>query len=601
MGAWDEDRRSELAGVFEQSGLSYASDVWQRVEPLLQSYADEWAASYDATCADTRVHGRQPVADMELRLACLREARAELVALVDLVAEGDPEVLRQAVELSVRLRPLDQCEEVSRLRDRKLLPADPELAQQVELARGRLARATTLDRAGRWRQAGQTANEVLETAQALEFVPLQAEAMHELGHSELRLAEYESANLKLQRAYTLALRHDMDGLAAAATTQLVRASTERGEYGEAVLWGVTAGALVERWGDPLGQIAFASEMAVLERQRGNLDAAGEHLDRALEIGEEKLGPDAPELATTLNAYGALMWQRGEFDAAREYFTRSIEVIERVYGTSHPHLNSSLVNLGIIEAEQGNYTAAQDLMERSLARQREVYGDQSLEVALALNNLGSLWLQRRDAAKARPLLERSLRIREQKLDPDHPSIAGSLTNLAELAHLEGDIGRAQADYERAIEIRERKLGTEDVRIAPILEALGDIAEERGDTDEAVAAYRRSVELKRKAMGDKNLRVSYPLLDLGQVLLQDGRPREALPYFEEVLEIRLATEAGPLLRSEAHYWLGKARWALGDGALARTSVETALELARQAEEDLIGAGEQAERWLSEHGTP
>jgi tetratricopeptide (TPR) repeat protein len=78
----------------------------------------------------------------------------------------------------------------------------------------------------------------------------------------------------------------------------------------------------------LGSIAY---------RRGQIDAAEQHLARALDLKEDLLGPDHPELAATLNNLGLVRHTRGDLANARAMYQRAITILERTVDPTHPTL------------------------------------------------------------------------------------------------------------------------------------------------------------------------------------------------------------------------------------------------------------------------
>ena len=122
-------------------------------------------------------------------------------------------------------------------------------------------------------------------------------------------------------------------------------------------------------------------------------------ERALKIREKALGPDHPDVATSLNNLAVLLHVQGDYTAARPLYERALKIKEQALGPDHPDLALSLNNLAALLKVQGDYTA------------------------LLFKVRGY------DYAAARALYERALKIREKALGPDHPLVATSLNNLA----------------------------------------------------------------------------------------------------------------------------------------------------------------------------
>jgi CHAT domain-containing protein/Tfp pilus assembly protein PilF len=155
------------------------------------------------------------------------------------------------------------------------------------------------------------------------------------------------------------------------------------------------------------------------------------LQRALQIREEILGPQHPNVAVTLNALAASYEDLRDYGHALPMYQRALELRERALGPKH------------------------------------------YDVAIALNNLGQLYAKLGDAEKARPLLERSLHIREEVLGRDHPAVANALTGLARVLASGGQFDEAERLLDRALRLTERALGPWSPELAKMLDLLGQV--------------------------------------------------------------------------------------------------------------------------------
>ena len=77
-------------------------------------------------------------------------------------------------------------------------------------------------------------------------------------------------------------------------------------------------------------------------------------------------------------------------------------MERALGPDHPNVATSLNNLAVLYKTQGRYADAEPLYKRSLAIREKALGPDHPDVATSLNNLAALYknsgpLRRRRAA------------------------------------------------------------------------------------------------------------------------------------------------------------------------------------------------------------
>ena len=165
----------------------------------------------------------------------------------------------------------------------------------------------------------------------------------------------------------------------------------------------------------LGLAAMADASWLLDRAgtylqvQAQLTDARPLLERALAIGEDVYGPDAPVVAARLNNLAGILQDLGDLAGARPLQERALAIYEAVYGPDHPEVATDLNNLAQVLRGLGDLAGARALEERSLAIDEAAYGPDHPEVAIRLNNLARILQDLGDPAGARPLQERALAI------------------------------------------------------------------------------------------------------------------------------------------------------------------------------------------------
>jgi tetratricopeptide (TPR) repeat protein len=141
--------------------------------------------------------------------------------------------------------------------------------------------------------------------------------------------------------------------------------------------------------DDLAVASTLYNLAILRRQQGQLDEAGQLYRRGLEIRERKQGPNHPDVATVLNNLAALEAARGRYDAAQPLLERALTIRETVLGNQHILTAESMNNLALLYAAQGNATAAEPLYQRAIAVLEKAGGPGNGELDRVLDNYAAL--------------------------------------------------------------------------------------------------------------------------------------------------------------------------------------------------------------------
>jgi len=546
-GVWDRERAQQARAAFLATGVPYAAETWPKVQATLDAHARAWAGRREDACAAT-MRGEATAELLELRNECLDARLRELDALVGALVTADAATVERALQASSGLPPLAICDDERYLRARIKPPADPALAERVERARKLLARAAARRDAGRPREAREIAAAVRRASQDLDYPPLHAEALLELGRGEEATADYTLAQEHLRAAYHLALGIAADPVAADAAIALSLVYYRTNEYADSFAWSEHARSLLARSDEPPEQMV----MYLLHRSYAQ-SRLGLHVDaiasatRALELAEASFPPHDPRRGRMLAGLAHAWWASGDDVQALDLFKRSQLSWRDGLGADHPFVASSAINISTIYIERRAFDDA--------------------------------------AAALRPALE----IMERAFGPDHPNVADTLVNLASLATIQGRLADAAAACERALRIYLRVDPDRPV-IMDLLADLGDLQHLRGRHDEALASLRHALALRGRLPAPEPALQAQLRVTIGDVLAAMRRPEAAADEYRAAREL-LARQ--PDAQVELGVLAGLARLARERGAAAEAEA-----LARQGLA-LAGADHERAPILTEHG--
>jgi tetratricopeptide (TPR) repeat protein len=94
--------------------------------------------------------------------------------------------------------------------------------------------------------------------------------------------------------------------------------------------------------------------------------AEQALREALELKEQSLGPDHPDIPRTLDKLAELYKANGKFEPAIALLSKSLKTKERLYGPEDPTVATTLKSLADLYRLQGRYAEAEPLAKRALA-------------------------------------------------------------------------------------------------------------------------------------------------------------------------------------------------------------------------------------------
>jgi len=425
------DRREAVHRAFLATATSYAPETWARVSGLLDDYARRWSGAYTDTCEATHVRGEQSEDVLDLRMSCLEQPRAALRALTDVLGRADGAVVMQAVNGAQALPPLDRCADVAALKAAVPPPADASTRARVDAVRAKLADVKALIDTGQLSTARVEIAPLVTAARSLAYDPLLAEVLAAQAWLAERMSHPADAEKIEEEAFALALASRRDDVALESAA-LLSGITGYGlaHYDDADRWDRFGQALLKRLGTghARAEAWLAQDRSLTRIARGDLQGALVDLRAALAIKERALGPDHPDVGTSLASIGTLLTDMDDYQGALEADNRHLELWRRAYGAENPLLAHPLGNRGEALALLGRYAEAEKDLREAIARWPSIVGVDHPNIAYPLTALGKSLLAVGRAREAIPVLERAVRIRERN-EPKRDMIAESQFALA----------------------------------------------------------------------------------------------------------------------------------------------------------------------------
>jgi len=204
-------------------------------------------------------------------------------------------------------------------------------------------------------------------------------------------------------------------------------------------------------------VSLCNELGSHLMNVGAYSEAQFYLRQALTIRQKALGPEHPDVATSLNNLAELYHNQGKYQQAEPLFQQALTIRQKALGPEHPHVATSLNDLAVLYQDQGKYQQAEPLFQQALTIRQKALGPEHPDVATSLNNLAGLYQDQGKYQQAEPLFQQALTILQKALGPEHPHVATSLNDLAVLYHNQGKYQQAEPLYLRAIAIYQKTFG------------------------------------------------------------------------------------------------------------------------------------------------
>ena len=594
---WDAQRRQQIETAVLGTGVGFASDVWERIGPGLDTWAAAWVTMHTDACEATQRRHEQSEAVMDLRMACLHRARLDLDAAADVLSEATPKVVRKAHNVVDGLPQLERCADIEALQA-KIAPPDADEVDAVEAVHADLAEARAQERGGKYERATAAIRNAELKLEGLRYAPVRTHVRLALGLVQLVTADYPAAEQSFRDVQRLGAPLRQYAQVRHATTMLIFViGHAQGRHAEALALRDIAEGLAS--GDDQAEAATHTNIGAVLHGLGRFEEAEAEHRAAVAILRAALGPEHAKVARAeANVGGALVFQ-GKLDEAEAVNRSVLAKFQVALGPNHPVTAQTQGNLASILIELGKLDEAEAMLRAATAILRTALGGDHPLVAQSLESLGRILTKRGKHAQAEAEFRAALALRVRTVGADNPAIAASHSALGDALSAGGKHTAAEAEFRAALAVLS---GKDDPRkVARTREQLAASLASQSKHAAAAAEYRHILELRR-GLGDDGVGIAECRLDLGAALLASGDRTAATPELVSAWEALSKPGVAPALRARAAGTLARAQWPDSTRReQANALVSEALALYADNDAEGTPLPPELEAWLLAHAEP
>jgi len=236
------------------------------------------------------------------------------------------------------------------------------------------------------------------------------------------------------------------------------------------------------------------------RDRAQYAQAETLIKHALALREQLLGPEHPEIATTLDSLASIYFEQGKYLEAEPLYQQALTIREQSLGPEHPDVATSLSTVAHLRyfIHENTYDEAEQMFRRALAIREKALGKEHADVALTLQTLGHLYNYQGKYEQALVLYRQALEIRQRVLGIDHPDLVDLLFSMGRTYHRMSQHDQAEAFYQRSIALCET-VAPDHPQRGLLLDNMGILSMDRGMYDKAEQYFKHSLAIHEKAFG------------------------------------------------------------------------------------------------------
>lgn len=434
---WNADRRAQLTQVATTRGGPAAASAIGVFASRVDQYTSDWRAMFHESCEATQIHHSQSAEAMDLRMACLDQRLAELGALVDVMNDAGPEVLRKAGEVVDGLPPVAECADLKALREVVRRPTDPAIAKRLDAIDGDLARLTALYAIGDVTKTLALADTVIGESKAAGYAPQIAESLYWRGRAIADRDGGAEAEAMFDQTFASALGAGQDQRAADAAARIAQEALWAARLPDFERWSRISHALATRSG-AVAVTRFVDQLGCMANHW--LGKPRTRLACLRELAARKDGTPNEWLVTTL---GIAASEAGEPAEAIHWLEQGVELARAENGADHPRTLEMRAYLCHGLAELGDYDRAAGECRDALARLQKIAPDDTVLISRLQLYLSDATTALHHPEESRPLLEAAL------ANGDDEIKLAAKSSLSELSGKHDDASAAVAEHKEAL--------------------------------------------------------------------------------------------------------------------------------------------------------
>ncbi len=242
--------------------------------------------------------------------------------------------------------------------------------------------------------------------------------------------------------------------------------------------------------------------------------AGASANAASQSQKNKTGDVLPA-AAKLYSESLELYRQGSYEKAQQAGERALELREQALGPDNPEVAMVLTLLGRIADGENDYARGAALFQTALAIDEKALGKDDLAVAEVLDGQARNFTATAKYPEAEEAGKRALQIREAKLRQNDFLVAESLKTLANLYGEKSEFAKAESVASRALEITIHTYGPEDVRTADAESMLGRVEIRQSNFSRGEELLTHASKIKLAAGGENSLMYAESLADLGSL--------------------------------------------------------------------------------------
>lgn len=282
-----------------------------------------------------------------------------------------------------------------------------------------------------------------------------------------------------------------------------------------------------------------TSLADLLIEKGGNKQAKKFVQRAIDIYDTLSIKDPLNVADTYSVAGILANRLGEYDSGILFLKRSLEIRQQYLDENDPELVRSYMLLGVVYTGKGDYEQSQEYNKLALATKLMGPDADQVTTSSIHNTIAVVHHFQGEFLEALKHYQKSIDIRVELFGEQSPTLVIPYNNVGEVYTAIAEYDKAIAYHEKSLQILKANDNSELYYLAVTYNRLGDALAGKRQFDVALMHIQKSLEIRKDIYDEKHHDVAKSYDSYGSVYAAMGETQMAMDYYQKALAIRAET--------------------------------------------------------------
>jgi tetratricopeptide (TPR) repeat protein len=200
------------------------------------------------------------------------------------------------------------------------------------------------------------------------------------------------------------------------------------------------------------------------------------------------GADSFDTAETMSSIGLMQYHVKDYATSFESYQEALRIRRQHFDSDdHPDIASTLNSIGLVLFKQDVFDLAKKCFTQSLRIRSKLLGKDHRDVAILWYNIATVHFEMGEDELAIQMYIETLRVERKALGEEHPDVVLTLQHLGQVHQQLGRFEKSLEFFQEALHIERRREGSCDKSVGRILNLLGNVYLQLGMTSKMMDCY------------------------------------------------------------------------------------------------------------------